>query len=75
MTVDDRARITLPDLAYFLMTVAFIGALWPVFASGLDENAGYISTGEGYIYQLVLPLGVIVLLVTIIRAATGGGVR
>lgn len=73
--MDERARLTLPDFAYFLMSIAFLGALWPVLKAGLDERAGEMTTGEGYVYQLILPLLVIVLLVTIIHVSAGGGTQ
>lgn len=75
LTSDERGRLTLPDVLYVLMTVAFIGALWPVVMDAIEENHAEMSTGAEYIYLLVLPLGVLVLLSVIYLKATAGGAR
>lgn len=68
----DRARITIPDLVYALVSIFFLGALWPVFYDGYLANLGKLSTGEEYLYRLLLPLMILVLL-TVIWTKTIGG--
>lgn len=72
MTRRVRGRLTLPDLVFVLMSVAVLGALWPVVRAGLESNAGAVGTGPSYIFLLLLPLSVLVLLTLIWRTAAGG---
>lgn len=69
----ERARITLPDLVYILFALAFLGALYPVFFEALDMQAPNMMTGSVYIYQLILPLALLVMLTVIYVKATAGG--
>lgn len=69
----ERARMTLPDVLFVLMSVAFLGALWPVVADALQTNAGAMSAGSSLIYQLLLPVAVLVLFSTIYLKAVAGG--
>jgi len=69
----NRARLTLPDVLFVLMSLAFVGALWPVVAAALQTNAGVMSTGSSYIYQLLLPVAILVLFSVIYLKAVAGG--
>lgn len=71
--MDDRARLTVPDVLWILMSLAFVSALWPVVTNGLESNAGEIGTGPLFLFQLVLPISLLVLLAMIYRKAVGGG--
>lgn len=72
--MDARARITLPDVLFLLMSLAFLGALYPVFMDGFRENVSIMSTGTAYLLQMVLPLAVLVLLSVIyVKAIAGSG--
>ena len=70
--IDERARLTIPDLVYALMSLAFLGALAPVFYSGLESNLDLMSTGEEYLFQLITPMLVLILL-SVIWVKTIGG--
>lgn len=70
---DRRGRLTIPDIARVAMVLAVIGALWPVAQHGLETNADVLSTGTSYLFLLVPPLSLLVLLVLSYRAALGGG--
>lgn len=70
--MDERARLTIPDLIYALMSIAFLGALMPVFYSGFQANLGELGTGEEYLFQLITPMLVLVLL-SVIWVKTIGG--
>jgi hypothetical protein len=72
MRRDERARLTLPDLAYVLASIAFLGALYPVFWDSVQGRLGELSTGTVYLLQLVLPLALLVLLYVIYIKATAG---
>lgn len=68
----ERARITIQDLVYVLMSLGFLAALYPVLSSGLEENAGEMSVGAQYLMQLLLPLSLLVLLWMLWRKALVG---
>lgn len=69
---DDRGRLTPVDVVLGLAAVAVIGALWPVVNAGLTANANELSTGEGYLFQMVLAVMLIVLLVSFWRRVIRG---
>lgn len=69
---DERARITLADLVYVLMSLGFLAALYPVLSDGLEQNAGEIGVGAQYLMQLILPLSILVLLWMLWRKALVG---
>ncbi|WP_225334248.1 hypothetical protein [Halomicrobium urmianum] len=73
--MDDRARITVPDVAMFLGAIAMVGALYPVFAAGLEDNLGQMDQGTIYLFRLMLPLMVLVIFGLIFRKAAAGGRR
>ena len=70
--MDDRARLTLPDIAFIVFSMAALGALYPVFRDAFSENVGHLTTGTALIFQLVLPLALIVFLYVIYRKAIRG---
>lgn len=70
--MDTRARLTIPDLVYALMSIAFLGALSPVFYDGFRSNLGELSTGEEYLFQMMTPMLILILL-TVVWVKTIGG--
>ena len=68
----NRARITLPDVLFAAFSLAILGALYPVVSESLQINAAQMSVAELYLYQLVLPLALLVFLVGVWRTAVGG---
>jgi len=70
--MDRRARITVPDVAFVMFTIAFLGALYPVFQESLLASVGEMSTGTALLLQLVLPLIVLVILYGLFRKAIRG---
>lgn len=69
----DRARITIPDILMLLMAFAFLGALYPVFWGFYSDNLSYLSPGAKYLFQLMLPLLLLVIYTVVYRNAVGGG--
>jgi hypothetical protein len=69
---DRRGRLTLPFVVYILMAMAVLAALYPVFAEFYAQNVGSMTQGTRLIFQLVLPLGILVLL-TLIYVKAGVG--
>lgn len=67
-----RARITIPDVLFLLMTLAFVAALWPVFADFLTANSGELGQGEMMLYTMILPLGLLVVFTIIYQKAIRG---
>lgn len=69
---DDRARLTVPDVIYVLMGVAFLAALWPVFSDLLTGHAGDISEGGKWLFLIALPFAILVLFTMVFRKASEG---
>lgn len=67
-----RARITLPGLLFALFSLVVLGALYPVYWSSIQASVGQMSTAELFMYQLLLPLALLVFMVGIWRTAVGG---
>ena len=72
LRADRRGRLTVPDVIFLLASVAFLGALYPVFWSGFRANINLLSPGTAYLFQLILPLAIIVLLSVVYVKAAGG---
>lgn len=68
----DRGRLTLPDLIFILMGLAYLGALVPVFYTMLDQNIGSFDTGTALLFQVFIPLLIIVFLTHYYVKAVGG---
>jgi len=67
-----RARLTIPDVAYLLMSLAILGALYPVWQSGFVANIDEVSTAAAWLWRLMLPLALLVLFSMIFLKATAG---
>jgi cytochrome c biogenesis factor len=67
-----RGRLTVPDILFVLFAMVALGALWPVVYESLQLNADQLSTGEAYLYQLLLPGALLVLLGGIWQKAIRG---
>jgi len=68
----DRGRLTPVDVVLFLVAVAILGALGPVFLDFLSQNAYLASTPTVYLAQLLVPITVAVLLAIVyVNAAQG----
>jgi hypothetical protein len=70
--MDERARLTLPDLGYIAFALAGFAALWPVFWSGLNDAAADLGTGEVYLLRLTGPLLVVVIFALLWRKTIRG---
>jgi hypothetical protein len=71
----DRARITIPNLLFWLMAMAFLGALAPVFFDALQAATSEVGQGTLLMYQLLFPVAILVLIGVIWRTATAGANR
>lgn len=69
---DTRGRLTVPDIAFVTFSLAIVAALYPVFWDRFQANLGVMSTGTAYLFQLILPLLVLVMLGTVYVKATAG---
>lgn len=65
----DRARITIVEVVLVLFALAMVRALYPVFNHSLTISLGSLSVGETYLFRLLLPLMLLVLLATIYTTA------
>lgn len=70
--MDQRARLTMPDVLWVMASLAFLGVLYPVFWTSLEANLSELGTGETYLIQLILPLAVLVLYSVIYKKTIGG---
>jgi len=68
----NRARITLPDVVLLAASLLFAAPLISVFLSELNANAGELSVGAAYIWQLLVPVLLLVVLWVIWSRATVG---
>jgi len=72
---DQRARLTVPDVAFILASLFVLRVLWPVFRSGFQANLGEMSTMEEWLWLLTLPLAILVLFSMMWVKATSGVAR
>lgn len=70
-----RARITVPDVVFILVSVGIIGVLWPIVDDFLTANADVVPTPAAWLFLLVLPMALLVLISVIFRTAAQGVVR
>lgn len=71
--MNDRGRITVPDIVMTLGVLAILGILFPVFSDALAGNLGEMNTATIWMFRLLLPFAVLVLLGRIFQKATVGG--
>lgn len=71
---DERARLTVPDVILLLASLAFFAALYPVFWSGFEARVADMDQGTALLFQLILPLGLLVFLSVMWLKATSRGV-
>lgn len=72
MISDNRARLTVPDILFVLMSFGFLLALWPVFQDGFEKNVGLMGPGAAILWQMILPYALLILLYVIFSKATRG---
>jgi hypothetical protein len=74
MRHDRRGRLTLTDIVLAVAALFFFGALAPVLYDALDTQAATMSTATGLLWQMVVPLLVLVLLAVIfVKSVSGVG--
>lgn len=72
---DTRGRITIVEIVTGVFALGFVAALWPVVQDALESNMNLLSTGEAYLFQLLLPLMLLVMLSVVFVTANAGGGR
>jgi hypothetical protein len=73
--IGDRGRLTIVDVVFIAVSVAVLAALAPAVYTLLQQQAGELGTGSGYLFQMVVPGIVATLLVVTYATATGGMTR
>lgn len=68
----ERARITVPDVIFVLMSIGFLAVLFPLLRDIMATHAGEISTGAAWLYIMILPMALLVLFSQIFRKASEG---
>lgn len=72
MRGSERGRITFRDLIILGATLVACGPLIVAFLRLLDQNAGLLGVGTGYLLQLFVPAFLLTILYIIWRLATLG---
>ena len=72
MRRSDRGRLTVPDVAYLLASMAMLGILYPVWNEGFLNNMGEIGAGTAWLFRLMLPLAILVMMSMLWMKATAG---
>jgi len=75
MRGQERGRLTVPDVAFLLMSLAVLRALYPVYDTVFLGNLGELSTAEAWLARLTLPLALLVLFSMLWLKATAGVAR
>lgn len=70
--MDERARLTMPDVVQLLVGFAFATPLLLVFFDALGSNAGTMSTGAVWMWRLVPGFLILVILSVIYLTSVGG---
>lgn len=70
--MDVRARLTPIDVVFLGIAIFILGNLAPPVYTVLADNAGEMSTGAAYVWQLIFPgLIVTILVVTYVTGVSG----
>lgn len=75
MAEQDRGRLTVPDVALLLASLAILRILWPVMQTGFMNNLGEMSTPTAWLWRLVLPMAILVMFSMLWLKATAGVAR
>lgn len=66
---ENRGRITIVEVVVVLFALAMVRALYPVLNQSLSVSLDSLSVGETYLFRLLLPLMLLVLLATLYTTA------
>jgi len=66
---EDRGRITIVEVVVVLFSLAVVRALYPVLNHALEVSLDSLSVGETYLFRLLLPFMLLVLLATLYTTA------
>jgi len=69
----DRARITVPDIVMTVGVIAILGILYPVLSDAISTQSSTMSTPTAFMFQIMLPMALLVILARIFQKATVGG--
>jgi len=67
-----RGRLTVPDVAFLLMSLMVLRILWPVLNTEFLNNLGEMSTATAWLFRLVLPVAILVMFSLLWLKATAG---
>lgn len=68
----NRGRLTVPDIAYLLASLAMLAILYPVWNEGFMSHMSEIDPATAWLFRLMLPLLLLVLLSMLWLKATSG---
>lgn len=69
---DDRARLTPVDVAYIGVGLFIIGILGVPIYGLLNANAASLSTGDAYLFRMVIPGAILGAFVIVFQIAIQG---
>jgi len=67
-----RAQLTIPDMVFAVASIVVLYPLAAAFYDVLHANAGDLSTGTAYLFQMVVPGLVVTILIILFAIAVGG---
>jgi len=69
-----RGRLTPVDVVFYAVALFVIGIFVGPIVSLMEVNAGAMSTATAYVWQLIVPMLIVVILfVVYLTGASGGG--
>jgi len=70
-----RGRLTIPDVAFMLAAFAIMGILYPIWNKGFVANMGEMNPATAWLFRLMLPLMILVLMSVLWGKSTAGVAR
>lgn len=70
-----RARLTPVDVVFFAVAFLLLSVFTPMIYTVLNDHAGSLGTGSGYIMQMIVPALIVTLLSLVVLTGASGGTR
>lgn len=71
--MDDRARLTPVDVVIYGVAFMLLAIFAPMVYTVMRDNAGFLGTGEAYLFQMVVPALIVTLMFVVYLTAVSGG--
>lgn len=70
-----RARLTPVDVVFYGVAIFLLAVFAKPIYTVMNDNAGYLGTGEGYLFQLIFPAVILTVMSVIWLTAVSGGAQ